>query len=238
MLSPKTSAVDARSQGRIPYEKPTPDNTTMLFIDHQIGLMAGIRDFSSLAEYRSNIVGLARTTKALKIPVLISSSNAQWQNGDTLPEIKELFTDQPIYRQTGIINCYEDPTFRRAFEDLVASTGRRYVIISSVTIGTCCALPTMSMQQDGDKGFSVVDACRAWSRNEAEAAMSRMARAGAQLVTTFALACELQADWKLPSANDMLTPFIQNLPEYGFVMQNFWNNVNQHNVLDPFGMVK
>ena len=62
--------------------------------------------------------------------------------------------------------------------------------------------------------------------------------AGAELVTTFALACELQADWKRPSANDMLAPFIQNLPEYGFVLQNFWNNANQHTVTDPFGMVK
>jgi hypothetical protein len=76
ILPPKTSDTDTRSQGRIPYDKPTPENTLMLFIDHQIGLMAGIRDFSSLAEYRSNIVGLARVAKALKIPVLISSSNA------------------------------------------------------------------------------------------------------------------------------------------------------------------
>ena len=54
--------------------------------------------------------------------------------------------------------------------------------------------------------------------------MSRMANAGAELVTTFALACELQADWKSPTANDMLAPFIENLSEYGFVLQNFWNN--------------
>jgi len=137
IMPPKTTDTDARSQGRIPYDKPTPENTLMLFIDHQIGLMAGIRDFSSLAEYRSNVVGLAHVARALKIPALISSSNAQWQNGDTLPEIKELFSDQPIYRRTGIINCYEDPTFREAFEDLVVKTGRRHVIISSVTIGTC-----------------------------------------------------------------------------------------------------
>lgn len=238
ILPPKTSDADARKQGRIAYDKPTPENTIMLFIDHQIGLMVGIRDFSSLAEYRSNIIGLARVAKALNIPVLISSSNAQWQNGDTLPEIKELFSDQPIYRRTGIINCYEDPTFRKAFEDLIAKTGRRHVIISGVTIGTCCAMPTLSMLQDGYKVFPVVDACGAWNYYEAEAAMSRMVRAGAELVTTFALACELQADWKLPSANDMLAPFIQNLPEYGFVLQNFWNNANQKIVPDPFGMVK
>ena len=109
ILPPKTSDDDARSQGWIPYDKPTPENTLMLFIDHQIDLMAGIRDVNSLAEYRSNIVDLARVAKALKIPALTSSSNAQWQNGDTLPKIKELFSDQPIYRRTGIINCYEDP---------------------------------------------------------------------------------------------------------------------------------
>ena len=124
--------------------------------------------------------------------MLISSSNAQWQNGDNLPEIKEIFADQPIYRRTGIINCYEDPTFRKALEDLVEATGRRPVIIAGVTIGTCCALPTLSMLNDGYSVYPVVDACGAWSRYEADAAMLRMANAGAELVKTFALACELQ----------------------------------------------
>jgi nicotinamidase-related amidase len=238
VLPPRVSAEDAVRAGRRAYEKPTPQNSLMLFIDHQIGLMAGVRDFSSLAEYKSNVVGLGRVAKALQMPVLLSSSNAQWQNGDTLPELKELFTEEPIYRRTGIINCYEDPTFRKAFEDLVERTGRRQIIISGVTIGTCCTFPTLSMLQDGYKVFPVVDACGAWNAYEAHAAMTRMAQAGAELVTTFALACELQADWKLPTANDMLAPFVQNLPEYGFVLQNFWNNANQHTVPDPFGMVK
>jgi nicotinamidase-related amidase len=238
MQPPRTSNEDAVRAGRKAYDKPTPQNSVMMFIDHQIGLMAGVRDFTSLAEYRSNVVGLARAALALKIPVLLSSSNAQWQNGDTLPELKELFADQPIYRRTGIINCYEDPTFRKAFEDLVQATGRRHVIISGVTIGTCCTFPTLSMLQDGYKVFPVVDACGAWNAYEAQCAMSRMANAGAELATAFALACELQADWKLPTANDMLAPFIHNLPEYGFVLQNFWNNANQHVVPDPFGMVK
>lgn len=238
ILPPRTSPDDVRRAGRMPYEKPTAENAILFLIDHQIGLMAGIRDFTSLAEYKSNVIGLARTAKALKMPVLISSSNAQWQNGDTLPEIKEIFSEEPVYRRTGIINCYEDPTFRNAFEDLVQRTQRRHVVIAGVTIGTCCALPTLSMLHDGYRVFPVVDACGAWNRYEAEAAMSRMARAGAELVTTFALACELQADWKSPTANDMLAPFIHNLSEYGFVLQNFWNNANQHVVPDPFGMVK
>jgi nicotinamidase-related amidase len=237
-LANKVPPTDARKAGRFGHDKPTPDNSIVLLVDHQIGLMSGARDFSSLAEYKSNVVGLARVAKALKIPTLITSSNAQWQNGDTLPEIKEIFSDQPIYRRTGIINAYEDPTFRKAFEDLVSKTGRRHVVIAAVTIGTCCAFPTLSLLNDGYKVFPVVDACGAWNRYEADAAMSRMSNAGAELVSTFALACELQADWKLPSANDMLAPFNHNLSEYGFVLQNFWNNANQHAVPDPFGIVK
>ena len=195
-LPPKISADEARRAGRNPYDKPTADNAVMLFIDHQIGLMAGVRDFTSLSEYRSNVVGLARVAKTMKMPVLLSSSNAQWQNGDTLPELKEIFNEEPIYRRTGIINCYEDATFRDAFE----RTGRRHVIISGVTIGTCCSFPTLSMLQDGYKVFPVIDACGAWNAYEAQAAILRMARAGAEPVTTFALACELQADWKGPTA--------------------------------------
>lgn len=238
VLPNRTSPEQARKQGRFGYDKPTPQNSIMLFIDHQIGLMAGVRDFQSLSSYRSNIAGLAKIAKALNIPVLLTSSNAQWQNGDTLPELKEIFPDQPIYRRTGIINAYEDPTFRKALEDLVAKTGRRHIIISGVTIGTCVTFPTLSMLNDGYMVYPVVDASGAWNQYEAQAAMDRMSRAGAELETVFALGCELQADWKLPSANDMLGPFIQNLPEYGFVLQNFWNNANQHVVPDPFGMVK
>ncbi len=143
VLPPRTSVKDALAAGRIPYDKPTPQNSVMLFIDHQVGLMVGVRDFPSLATYKANVVGLAKMAKALDIPVLLSSSNAQWQNGDTLPELKAIFADEPIYRRTGIINCYEDPTFRTALEDLLERPGRTHVIISGVTIGTCCSMPTL-----------------------------------------------------------------------------------------------
>jgi hypothetical protein len=55
-------------------------------------------------------------------------------------------------------------------------------------------MQTLTMLQDGHKVFPVFDACGAWNHYEAEAAMSRMTRVMAELVTTFALPCELQAD--------------------------------------------
>ncbi|MCW2475685.1 isochorismatase family protein [Candidatus Symbiopectobacterium sp. NZEC151] len=234
----KVSTADARKAGRVAYDKPTPENTIMLFIDQQVGLMASTRDFNQASGYKANVVALAEMAKALKIPVLITSSNAQWQNGDTLPELKEIFKDEPIYRRTGIINAYEDPSFRKALEDLVKKTGRTHIIISGVTLGTCVAFPTLAMLNDGYQVYPVVDASGAWSKYEADAAMQRMTAAGAQLETVYALGAELQADWKKPSADAMLKPFIDGLPEYGWIVQNYWNNANKHTVPDPFGVVK
>lgn len=239
-LPNKVSPEAARQAGRAAYEKPTPQNSIMLFIDHQVGLMASTRDFTQGAGYKTNVVSLAQMAKALGIPVLVSSSNAQWQNGDTLPELKEIFKDQPIYRRTGIINAYEDPTFRKALEDLVARTGRRHIIISGVTIGTCVTFPTLSMINDGYVVHPVVDASGAWSKYEADAAMQRMTAAGAQLNTVFAIGAELQSDWKLPSADAMLVPFTNGLPEYGWIVQGFWNNADpaKRPVKDPFAPQK
>lgn len=239
-LANKVSPTDARKAGRVAYDKPTPQNSIMLFIDHQIGLMASVRDFQQASGYKSNVVSLAKMAKALDIPVLLTTSNAQWQNGDILPDLKELFPSQPIYRRTGIINAYEDPSFRKAIEDLVAKTGRRHIIISGVTLGTCVAFPTLAMINDGYTVHPVVDASGAWSKYEADAAMQRMSAAGAQLNTVFALGAELQADWKRPSGTKMLDPFINGLPEYGWVLQNYWNNADpaKRAVKDPFGLVK
>jgi nicotinamidase-related amidase len=238
VLPTRVSHEDARAAGRRGYDKPTPQNSIMLLVDHQMGLMLGMRDTISLGQLVSNVVGLARTAKALSIPTLLTTSNAQWQNEDTLPDLREIFPDKPIYRRTGIINCYEDPTFRTAIEEISESTARRHIIIAAVTIGTCCLMPTLSMLNDGYSVYPVIDACGGWSKYEVEAACARMAAAGAELCSTFALACELQADWKLPSGQAMFEPFVKNLPEYGFAVNNFWNRVGGQAVPDPFGMVK
>ena len=191
MQANRASPEQAREAGRVAYDKPTPDNSIMLFIDHQIGLMASTRDFRQGSDYKANVVALAHMAKALKIPVLVSTSNAQWQNGDLLPELKDLFKDQPIYRRTGIINADEEPSFRSALDAQVAKTGRKHLIISGVTQGTYVTFPTLSALNDGYMVHPVVDASGTWSQYEAGAAMHRMTAAGAQLNTVFSLGAEL-----------------------------------------------
>lgn len=232
-LPDKLSAEEAARQGHFVHSQPTPENSILLLIDHQIGLIESTRA-QQTSELRDNILGLALTAKALGIPVLISSSNAQWQNGDTIPELKEIFPDEPIYRRTGIINAYADPTFRKAFDDLVQSTGRDHIIIAATTIGTCCTFPTLSMLNDGYQVFPVIDACGAWTDLEIRGASSRMEKAEAELVTVFSLACELTGDWKRPDAMKVFPPFQKYLPSYGYIIDSFWHNMDEDKPSDPF----
>lgn len=231
VVAPNTSAEQARAEGRYVYDRPTPENSVLLLIDHQTGLMSGVQDYTSLAEYKNNVLALAKMAKAFDIPVVLTTSNAQWQNGELLKELKALFPEQEIIRRYGIINAYEDPNFRAALE----ATGRGHVLIAGVTLGTCTAFPTLSMLQDGYQVFPVIDAAGAWSRYEADAAIARMTQAGAEPVAVFSLLAEMQYDWRRDTANAAGAIFNEHLPEYGLVMDNFWNTIGQA-VPDPFGL--
>jgi nicotinamidase-related amidase len=51
----------------------TSDNAALLLIDHQVGLMQLARDMSP-EEFRNNILGLAKTAKLFKLPVILTTS--------------------------------------------------------------------------------------------------------------------------------------------------------------------
>ena len=44
-------------------EPMTQDNTALVLVDHQVGLMTGVRDYP-VAELKHNVVGLAKAAKA------------------------------------------------------------------------------------------------------------------------------------------------------------------------------
>jgi hypothetical protein len=45
-----------------PYEPLTSENAALVLVDHQVGLMSGVRDYS-IAELKHNVVGLAKAPK-------------------------------------------------------------------------------------------------------------------------------------------------------------------------------
>src|SRR5262249_13404204 len=64
---------DVMSEPTRPYEPLTSENAALVLIDHQVGLMTGVRDYST-GELKHNVVALAKAAKALKLPIIVTTT--------------------------------------------------------------------------------------------------------------------------------------------------------------------
>ena len=70
------------------YEPLTSQNAAVIFVDHQVGLMSGVRDYS-IATLKHNVVALAKAAKALKLPIVVTTTARDSMWGPTIPELVE-----------------------------------------------------------------------------------------------------------------------------------------------------
>ena len=66
-----------------PYEPLTSENAALVLIDHQVGLMTGVRDYST-GELKHNVVALAKAAKALKLPIIVTTTLGTVSNQGTI----------------------------------------------------------------------------------------------------------------------------------------------------------
>jgi nicotinamidase-related amidase len=78
-----------------PYEPLTSENAALVLVDHQVGLMTGVRDYS-IAELTHNVVALAKAAKALKLPIVVATTARDSMWGPTIPEV--VSARRPDYR--------------------------------------------------------------------------------------------------------------------------------------------
>jgi nicotinamidase-related amidase len=71
-----------------PYEPLTSQNAALILVDHQIGLMTGVRDYST-GELKHNVVALAKAAKSLKLPIVVTTTARDSMWGPTFPELVE-----------------------------------------------------------------------------------------------------------------------------------------------------
>ena len=173
------------------YNRLSKEETAVLFVDHQSGLMSLVHDFSP-GEFKNNILALADIAKFFKLPTILTTSFADGPNGPLIPELQEIFPDAPLIARPGQINAWDNEEFVQAVKD----TGRRQLLIAGVVTDVCVAFPTLSALEAGYEVFVVTDASGTFNEVVRQAAWARMASAGAQLLNWFSVACELHRDWR------------------------------------------
>jgi len=123
-------------------DRLTPDNSAVLLLDHQTGIMLGVADFPS-AEFRNNILAFAKVARAFDLATVLST-----------PEIRDLFPDVAVIARPGEINAWDNPDVVAAVE----RTGRRKLLIAGVTTDVCLAFPALAAVRAGYEVHAVVDA--------------------------------------------------------------------------------
>jgi nicotinamidase-related amidase len=198
-----------------PRDALTPENSALLLIDHQVGLMQLVRDMMP-EEFKNNVVGLAKTAKNFNIPVILTTSVDWGPNGPILPELQTLFPNIEVIRRPGVINAWRWPAFRKA----VDNTGRKKLIIAGISDSTCLQFPSLDAVLEGFDVHAVIDASGAVSVLEREATITTLAQSGVKVRNWWSVGAELQADWRIDEAKGWpyAMVFREHLPSWGHLL--------------------
>lgn len=212
-----TSITSSYTEGRF-----SKDDSALLLIDHQAGIMQLNRDYSP-AEFRNNVIALAKVGKIFDLPTVITSSYETGPNGPIIQEIFDLHPNAPVIRRPGQISAWDNEDFVAA----VKATGRKNLIMAGVTMEVCLAFPAMQAVADGYNVYGVIDASGSPDAATREMTIQRMAAHGITPVTWLMIAAELQRDWRLPTGEAMAHLFHEHNPNYSMLMDNFQAHTKQ-----------
>ena len=198
-----------------PYVRLDRDNAAVLLVDHQSGLLSLVRDIEP-DKFKNNVLALANAAKFFNLPTILTTSFESGPNGPLMPELKALFPGAPYVARPGQINAWDNEDFVKA----IKATGKKQLIIAGVVTEVCVAFVALSAIEAGFEVFVVADASGTFNEMTRDTAWRRMEAAGAQLMTWFAVACELHRDWR----NDIegLAALCANhIPDYRNLMTSY-----------------
>ena len=192
----------------IPYKRLDKDQAAVLLVDHQAGLLSLVRDIDP-DRFKNNVLALGDLARYFELPTILTTSFENGPNGPLVPELKAQFPDAPYIARPGQSNAWDNEDFVSA----VKATGRRQLLIAGVVTEVCVAFPALSAIEEGFEVFVVTDASGTFNELTRDSAWQRMTAAGAQLMTWFAVACELHRDWR-NDVEGLGTLFSNHIPDY------------------------
>ena len=190
------------------YHRLDKNNALVALVDHQAGLLSLVRDFEP-DRFKNNVLALANLARYFKLPTILTTSFEDGPNGPLVPELKQIFPDAPYIARPGQINAWDNADFVKA----IKATGKKQLIIAGVVTEVCVAFPALSALEEGFEVFVVTDASGTFNEVTREAAWSRMAESGAQLMSWFGVACELHRDWR-NDIEGLGALFSNHIPDY------------------------
>ncbi|MGW2764555.1 isochorismatase family protein [Streptomyces sp. NPDC001275] len=176
-------------------EPITRENAAVVLVDHQVGLLSGVRDIP-VGELKHNVVALARAATVLGMPLVVTTTAADSMWGPTTPELVQALPAGQKIIDRSTVNAWHDDRVRGAIE----ATGRQKLIFAGVSLEVCAALPALSATAAGHDAYVAVDASGTFSQAKRETGPLRMHQAGVVVSDYATLMVEALADNASPEA--------------------------------------
>src|SRR5438046_128554 len=179
------------------YEPLTSENAALVLVDHQVGLLTGVRDYP-IGTLKHNVVALAKAAKALKLPIVVTTTARDSMWGPTFPELVEALPGVEILDRS-TVNAFDDARVASA----IAATGRKKLIFAGISLEVCAAFPAITAVGKGLDAYVAVDASGTFSETKRQIGLLRMLQAGVILSAYGAFMVEILNDNARPEASEV-----------------------------------
>ncbi len=182
----------------------TPQNSQMIFIDHQPQMAFGVQSIDRQV-LKNNTVALAKAAKVFNIPTIITTVETESFSGHTYPELLDVFPGQKLLERTSM-NSWDDQKVR----DALAAAGRKKVVVAGLWTEVCNTTFALSAMLEGNyEIYMVADASGGTTKEAHDYAMQRMVQAGVVPVTWQQVFLEWQRDWARRDTYDAVIDIVR-----------------------------
>ena len=182
----------------------TPQNSQIIFIDHQPQMAFGVQSIDRQT-LKNNVVALAKAAKAFKIPTTITTVETESFSGYSYPELLDVFPETPLLERTSM-NSWDDKKVR----DALKANKRNKVIVSGLWTEVCNNTFALSaMLEGGYEIYMVADASGGTSKEAHDYSMQRMIQAGVVPMTWQQVLLEWQRDWARKETYDAVIAIVR-----------------------------
>src|SRR5437660_10746231 len=177
-----------------PYQPLTSENAALILVDHQVGRMTGVRDYST-GELKHNVIALAKAAKALKLPIVVTTTARDSMWGPTFPELVEALPGVEIIDRSSV-NAFDDERVAGA----IAAANRKKLIFAGISLEVCAAFPAVTAIGRGFDAYVAVDASGTFSETKRQGGLLRMLQAGVIVSDYATLMADILKDNARPEA--------------------------------------
>ncbi len=200
----------------------TPENSVLLFIDHQPQMAFGVVNIDRQM-LKNNVVALAKSAKVFNVPTFLTTVETESFSGPMWPELLDVYPDADLIERTSM-NSWDDVNVREA----IGGTKRKKLILSGLWTEVCINLCAFSAMADGYQVYVVEDACGGTSEVAHRAAMDRMIQAGVRPMTWQQTLLEWQRDWARRETYDaVLSVVTEHSGAYGMGVDYAYTMVHE-----------